>query len=390
MFGTKLFKEFFASERAGGLILIAVTIVSLIVANSPIGEQVIHFFHSKILGMSIEHWVNDGLMVIFFLMIGLELEREIYEGELSTFRKAALPVFAALGGMLVPASIHAIFNYGSATQSGAGIPMATDIAFSLGVLSLFGTKVPYSLKVFLAALAIADDLGAIIAIAVFYTKDLNLGYLAGAASILAALFALNRTRMNTLWPYLLGGLGMWYCLLHSGIHATIGGVLLAFVLPFSRKREDCVSHKLQHRLHFPVAFILLPMFAIVNTCIPLSADWYTSLLEPNSKGIFLGLVVGKPLGILLFCWLAIQIGFGSLADGLTWNHLVGAGFLAGIGFTMSIFVSILAFADVDLVKMSQVTVLIASLASALLGAAWFAFFVRASKPEDVDPVSEEV
>ena len=389
MFGTKLFKEFFASERAGGLILIAVTIVSLIVANSPIGEQVIHFFHSKWFGMSFEHWVNDGLMVIFFLMIGLELEREIYEGELSSFRKAALPVFAALGGMLVPATIHTLFNFGTPTQSGAGIPMATDIAFSLGVLSLFGTKVPYSLKVFLAALAIADDLGAIIAIAVFYTKDLNLGYLSAAASILAALFVLNRTRMNTLWPYLIAGVGMWYCLLHSGIHATIGGVLLAFVLPFSRKREDCVSHKLQHRLHFPVAFILLPLFAIVNTCIPLSADWYTSLLEPNSKGIFLGLVIGKPLGILLFCWLAIRIGFGSLADGLTWSHLMGAGFLAGIGFTMSIFVSILAFADVELVKMSQVTVLIASLTSALLGAAWFAFFVPAVKPEDVDPASAE-
>ncbi len=389
MFGTKLFKEFFASERAGGLILIFVTIVSLIVANSPIGEQVIHFFHTQIFGMSFEHWVNDGLMVIFFLMIGLELEREIYEGELSSFRKASLPVFAALGGMLVPASIHAAFNFGSPTQSGAGIPMATDIAFSLGVLSLFGKKVPYSLKVFLAALAIADDLGAIIAIAVFYTKDLNLSYLASAATILAALFALNRTRMNTLWPYLIGGVGMWYCLLHSGIHATIGGVLLAFVLPFSRNREDCVSHALQHRLHVPVAFLILPLFAVVNTCIPLSADWYTSLLKPNSVGIFLGLVIGKPLGISLFCWLAIKIGFGSLADGLTWSHLKGAGFLAGIGFTMSIFVSILAFADSDLVKMSQVTVLVASLTSALIGAAWFAFFVKASSAEEVDPVSAE-
>lgn len=291
--------------------------------------------------------------------------------------------------MLVPASIHAAFNYGSITQSGAGIPMATDIAFSLGVLSLFGTKVPYSLKVFLAALAIADDLGAIIAIAVFYTKDLSLGYLGAAAGILAMLFILNRTRMNTLWPYMIGGVAMWYCLLHSGIHATIGGVLLAFVLPFSKQREDCVSHKLQHRLHFPVAFLLLPLFAIVNTCIPLSADWYTSLLEPNSKGIFLGLVIGKPLGILLFCWLAIQIGFGSLADGLTWTHLTGAGFLAGIGFTMSIFVSILAFSDADLVKMSQITVLIASLTSAVLGAVWFAFCVRVSNPGDVDPASAD-
>lgn len=388
MFGTKLFKEFFASERAGGLILIAVTVCSMIIANSPIGEEVIHSFHTKLLGMSVEHWVNDGLMVIFFLMIGLELEREIYEGELASFRKAAMPVFAALGGMLVPASIHLFFNYGSPTQSGAGIPMATDIAFSLGVLSLFGTKVPYALKVFLAALAIADDLGAIIAIAIFYTKDLNLTYLGSAAAILIGLGALNRTRINVLWPYLLGGLVMWYLLLNSGIHATIGGVLLAFVLPFSRNREECVSHRLQHRLHFPVAFVLLPIFAFVNTCIPLQSDWYTSLLEPNSKGIFLGLVIGKPLGILLFCWLSISLGFGKLADGLTWSHLIGAGFLAGIGFTMSIFVSLLAFDDHQLVQMSQVTVLLGSLASALLGAAWFVFCVPTSQSIDIDPAEE--
>jgi len=389
MLGSKLFKEFFASERAGGLILIGVTVCSMIIANSAIGEQVIHSFHTKLLGMSVEHWVNDGLMVIFFLMIGLELEREIYEGELSSIRKAVLPVVAAMGGMILPATIHMIFNYGTPTQSGAGIPMATDIAFSLGVLSLFGSKVPYSLKVFLAALAIADDLGAIIAIAIFYTKELNLMYLGIAAGILAALFILNRTRMNVLWPYLIAGVVMWYCLLHSGVHATIGGVLLAFVLPFSRNREECVSHRLQHRLHFPVAFILLPLFAFVNTCIPLQSDWYTTLLEPNSKGIFLGLVVGKPLGILLFCWLAVKIGLGSLSDGLSWNHLIGAGFLAGIGFTMSIFVSILAFEDHELVQMSQVTVLLGSLVSAILGAIWFISAVPTSQASDMDPANEE-
>lgn len=182
---------------------------------------------------------------------------------------------------------------------------------------------------------------------------------------------------------------MWYCLLHSGIHATIGGVLLAFVLPFSRNREECVSHKLQHRLHMPVAFILLPIFAFVNTCIPLQSDWYASLLEPNSKGIFLGLVVGKPLGILLFCWLSTVLGFGRLAEGLSWSHLIGAGFLAGIGFTMSIFVSLLAFEDHTLVQMSQVTVLIGSLASATLGAIWFLAFVPTSSPGLVDPENEE-
>ncbi len=228
MFRTKLFKEFFESERAGGLILIAVTICSMAIANSPVGEAVIHSFHSNWLGLSVEHWVNDGLMVIFFLMIGLELEREIYEGELSSIRKAALPVVAALGGMVVPAAIHSFFNYGTATQSGAGIPMATDIAFSLGVLSLFGTKVPYALKVFLAALAIADDLGAIIVIAIFYTKELSWMNLGIAAGILVALGILNRTRMNVLWPYLVAGVVMWYFLLHSGVHATIGGVTAGF------------------------------------------------------------------------------------------------------------------------------------------------------------------
>ncbi len=229
-------------------------------------------------------------------------------------------------------------------------------------------------------------------IAIFYTKELSLVNLGIAAGILVALGILNRTRMNVLWPYLIAGVVMWYFLLHSGVHATIGGVLLAFVLPFSRNREECVSHRLQHRLHVPVAFVLLPIFAFVNTCIPLASDWYASLLEPNSKGIFLGLVVGKPLGILLFCWLAVAAGLGSLADGLQWRHLIGAGFLAGIGFTMSIFVSLLAFSDHALVQMSQVTVLIASLCSAILGAVWFTLAVKSSPAgedeENVDDPSE--
>ncbi len=216
MKSTKLFKEFFASERSGAFVLMLATVVSLIVANTPAGEHLIHFFHSPMLGMPIEKWVNDGLMVIFFLMIGLELEREIYVGELSSRRNAALPVIAALGGMFVPAAIHFAINYGTPTASGFGIPMATDIAFSLGVLALFGTKVPYSLKVFLTALAIADDLGAILVIAIFYTKQLVWVYLASALAIFAALCGLNRFRVQVLWLYLLGGLAMWWCLLQSG------------------------------------------------------------------------------------------------------------------------------------------------------------------------------
>ncbi len=385
MLSTKLFKEFFASEKSGGLVLILVTIVSLFLANSMVGEPLIRFFHHKFWGLSVEHWVNDGLMFLFFLMIGLELEREIYEGELSSWRNAALPVFAAVGGMIVPAAIHFAFNAGTLTQRGAGIPMATDIAFSLGVLSLFGTKVPYALKVFLTALAIADDLGAIVVIAVFYTKGITASYLGGALAIFAILVVLNRTRVNILLPYLIGGACMWWCLLHSGVHATIGGVLLAFAIPFSKETHDCISHRLQRRLHFPVALGILPIFALVNTSIPIGGEWYRELMQPNAIGIFLGLVIGKPVGILAFCGFAIAFKLGRLADELSWSHLLGAGLLAGIGFTMSIFVSLLAFEDPVLINISQITVLIASCCSAALGAVWFLFFIPEASTSGMEP-----
>jgi NhaA family Na+:H+ antiporter len=285
----------------------------------------------------------------------------------------------------VPAAIHFAFNAGTLTQRGAGIPMATDIAFSLGVLSLFGTKVPYALKVFLTALAIADDLGAIVVIAVFYTKGITVSYLSGALAIFAILVVLNRTRVNILLPYLIGGACMWWCLLHSGVHATIGGVLLAFAIPFSKETQECVSHRLQHRLHFPVALGILPIFALVNTCIPIGGEWYRELMQPNAVGIFLGLVVGKPVGILAFCGLAIAFKIGRLADELMWSHLLGAGLLAGIGFTMSIFVSLLAFEDPSLVNISQITVLIASCCSAALGAVWFLFFIPKVSTSSLEP-----
>jgi Na+:H+ antiporter, NhaA family len=386
---SSLIKEFISSERSGAVLLMIATVISLALANSPFGESVLHFFHLPLFGMPVEKWVNDGLMVIFFLMIGLELEREIYEGELSTWEKASLPIIAAIGGMCVPALIHYVFNFSADTKAGAGIPMATDIAFSLGVLALFSTKVPYSLKIFLTALAIADDLGAIMVIAVFYTKQLSFAYLFGALGIFAFLCILNRLRVLTLWPYLLGGVAMWWFFLQSGVHATIGGVLLAFAMPFSKNKDDCISHQLQHRLHYPVALGILPIFALVNTCIPLNGDWYWQLLKPNSLGIYFGLVLGKPIGIVLFCLLAIRMGLGRMPDGLRFTHLMGAGLLAGIGFTMSIFISTLAFEDHELVNFSQVAILLASTTAAVLGGIWFVTMVPRILPtEEAADLSE--
>jgi len=381
---TKIFKEFFESERSGGIFLVFFTLAALAIANSPFGESYIHGLHSKLLGMSLEHWVNDGLMAIFFLLVGLELEREIYIGELHSFRNAMLPICAAIGGMIVPAAIHLAFTYGTSAQRGAGIPMATDIAFSLGVLSLLSNRVPFTLKVFLTALAIADDLGAVLVIAFFYTKTLSIAYLVAAAGVFVGLCVLNRLNVNAIWIYMVGGVAMWFCMLHSGIHATLSGVLLAFAMPFRDGGENSPSYRLQQWLHYPVAFGVLPIFAMVNTCIPIGSNWMEGLLQPNSLGIFFGLVIGKPLGILALSFAAVRMKICTVPHDLTWSHLIGASILAGIGFTMSIFVSLLAFeADEELVNFSQITVLIASMAAAIGGALWFLAFV----PKHVDDQS---
>jgi NhaA family Na+:H+ antiporter len=370
---TKLFKEFFESEKSGGLSLIACTIVSLLVANSVFGASVLAGFHWKIMGLSIEHWVNDGLMTIYFLLVGLELERELYQGELSVSPKQTiLPIAGAIGGMLLPAGIHACLNWGTPQVRGAGIPMATDIAFSLGILSLFSSRVPLALKVFLTALAIADDLGAIVVIATFYTKELHLNYLFAGLAIFAIMCTLNRMRVWSLLPYLSGGVLMWWCFLNSGVHATISGVMLAFAIPFGTGKEDSPSYVLQHRLHLPVSLGILPVFALVNTCIPISDQWREQLTSSNSLGIILGLVLGKLFGILLFAYAVVRFGLSELPEEVSWRHMAGAAFLAGIGFTMSIFVSLLAFeGQPDLINASQLSVLIASLIAAVSGAIWF-------------------
>jgi NhaA family Na+:H+ antiporter len=368
------FKEFSQSSKAGGIILIACTLLSLAIANSTLGPAYLGFWHQYVAGLSIEHWVNDALMAIFFLLIGLELERELYNGELSDLRNAMLPMLAAAGGIAVPALIPVGLNAGSATQAGVGIPMATDIAFALGVLALLGSRVPASLKIFLTALAVMDDLGAIVVIALFYTTELSLLYLLGALAVFAALVAMNRVlRVMALLPYLAGGALMWFLMLKSGVHATIAGVLLAFAIPFSSKVDDAASpsHRLEHLLHKPVTFLILPLFALANTGIVIGAEWATELLGANSLGIMLGLVVGKPVGIFLFSFAAVTFGLCRLPLDMGWRHVAGAGLLGGIGFTMSIFITNLAFAGApDVINASKMAILAASLVAGLAGFAW--------------------
>lgn len=364
---TRLFNDFFNSEKAGGLILIFATSLSLILANTYWAERYIALWNYTIAGHSLTHWINDGLMTIFFLLIGLELEREIYHGELSSIKNAAFPVIGALGGLVLPAAIFLLFNYGTPTQAGAGIPMATDIAFAVGVLSLLGNRVPSSLKIFLMALAVIDDLGAIMVIAIFYTKNILWANLIIALGIFSVLLVFNRLKVRNLIPYLSGGVLMWYFMLHSGVHATISGVLLAFAIPFGKGDAKSTSYILQHYLHKPVAFIILPLFALANTSISLNGNITDSLTNANSAGIITGLVLGKPLGIFLFTLAGTAAGLCSLPQDLNWKKIISTGFLGGIGFTMSIFITILAFDNEATINNSKVAILVASLMAAVIG-----------------------
>ena len=364
---TRLYKEFFDSEKAGGLILVFVTFLSLGLANSAWQTDYINFWQFDLGGHSIVHWINDGLMVIFFLLIGLELEREIYRGELSDIKNASLPIFGAIGGMLIPAGLFLLFNFGTDKQSGAGIPMATDIAFAIGILSLLGNRVPSSLKIFLTAFAIIDDLGAIIIIAIFYTTSIAFVNLFIALGVFGFLLVLNRLKVYNLIPYLIGGVIMWYFMLHSGVHATITGVLLAFAIPFGNGGEKTPSYILQHLLHKPVAFIILPLFAIANTCIAIGDNWQSSLGQTNSLGIIVGLVIGKPLGIWLFSFIGVGLGLCALPTDLKWKNIIGAGFLGGIGFTMSIFIALLAFDNAEIINNSKIAIITSSIIAGTIG-----------------------
>jgi len=364
---TKLYKDFLKNESASGIILIVITILTLVTVNFIFREKFLGFWQTDLLGKPLDFWVNDLLMTFFFLLVGLEIEREIYVGELSNLKQALLPIMAAAGGMLVPAFIYISIAHGSGSVGGFGIPMATDIAFSLTILTIMSGRIPLSLKVFLTALAIIDDLGAIIIIAIFYTKNFTLQFLLLAVALFLIMVVLNRKKVCNLLFYFVPGALMWICLYKAGIHPTITGVLIAFVIPFGNCDEKSPSHLLESKLHIPVAFIILPLFAIANTGILLLSSDFESLLSLNSLGIIAGLVIGKPLGIFLFSWIGVKTKICSMFEGLKWSHIIGAGMIAGIGFTMSMFITLLAFDDQFTIKISKLAILIASFLAATSG-----------------------
>jgi Na+:H+ antiporter, NhaA family len=415
------FQDFADKASSGGILLIAAAIVALVWANSPWRESYTGLWGTEFsvsLGpFSIEddltHWVNDGLMAIFFLVVGLEIKREILVGELSSPRRAALPLAAAIGGAVLPALIYVGINFGTEGVSGWGIPMATDIAFALGVLALLGRRVPLGLKVFVTALAIVDDILAVMVIALFYTSDVSWGALGVGAVFLVALVAANLGGVGKPLPYALLGIGLWICFLESGVHATIAGVLLAMTVPASsfidtgvflkrsrglldrfeqagerggdpvlcneerqgalhalnKANEDVEPplQELEHALHPWVVFLIMPLFALANAGVLLGEDFISTLLNPVSVGIVIGLLLGKQIGITLFAWLAVKSGISEMPGGVTWLHIYGAGWLAGIGFTMSLFISDLAFADSPLLDVAKLGILTASLIAGVVG-----------------------
>jgi NhaA family Na+:H+ antiporter len=426
-----IFQEFFQLEAAGGIILIVMTLAALILANSSQSDAFFALWETKLtfglgswqLSKPIILWINDGLMAVFFFVVGLEIKREVLAGDLASPRRAALPLAAALGGMLVPALLYVVPNLGQESLGGWGVPMATDIAFSLGVLALLGTRAPLTLKIFLTALAIVDDIGAVLVIAIFYTSEIAWSSLAMGVLAFVFLVVLNRAHVTRPWPYALLGVGLWLALLYSGVHATIAGVLVAITIPararvdvgsfLSRSRqalqtyedaccdEGAVAEKakqaaarilelagesvesplqrLEHSLHPWVIYAIMPIFALANAGVALSGgDFASALTSPVALGIIIGLALGKPLGIVGFSWLAIRLGLAELPSDLRMRHLAGAGFLAGIGFTMSLFIANLAFPGSPVLNNAKIGVLLASLVSGLMGTA---ILVTTSRPK---------
>lgn len=369
------FKDFFSSKSAGGIILIICVVTSLVIANSPLGEPFADLLNTSVGGSAgnvhLEYpvlvWINDGLMAVFFLLVGLEIKRELVEGELSSPKQAALPVFAAIGGMIVPALIFALFNNNTPTANGWAIPMATDIAFAIALLSILGDRVPLALKVFLTALAIVDDLGAILVIAIFYSSEIHFDYLLYAGAVLFLLILFNKLNVGNIFFYLIPGLFMWYFIHHSGIHATIAGVLTALTVPTTPDSRTSPLEHLEHALTKPVSFLIMPVFALANTNIGLNTGMLDSLFTNMGMGIFLGLFLGKPVGIFIMSWVAVKTGIGSLPQGSRWGQVWGLGVLAGIGFTMSIFIAMLSYNDPILQTAAKFVILLTSVVAGAVG-----------------------
>lgn len=413
-------QEFMHAETSGGIILILCAIVALVWANSPFADSYYHLWHTYIkldfggyiLNYSLHHWINDGLMVIFFFVVGLEIKRELLAGELSSVKKAALPVAGALGGMILPAIIYFLFNVGKEGSAGWGIPMATDIAFVVGIMALLGPKFPFTLKIFILALAIVDDIGAVLVIAIFYTADISFIALSIAGGIILLLVLFNRLGIRSLIVYTIAGISLWLAFLESGVHATVAGVLLAFTIPVTSRintkkftnetrklidefdsadelgeneitnekrlallqkiESNCEKiqtplQRFEHLLHPWVAFFIMPVFALANAGVTISSGFSESITHPISIGIILGLFIGKQVGIFGFSFVAIKLGFASKPDGVNFIKMYGAGILAGIGFTMSLFIANLAFSSEELLNIAKVGVLSASLLSGVVG-----------------------
>ncbi len=382
-----VFKKFFSSNTSGGILLFLCVVISLIIANTSSSTAFNELLQVKLgfenetiqLRYSLKQWIDDGLMAIFFLLVGLEIKRELVEGELSSPKNAILPILAAVGGAIVPAVIYTFFNHDQASHHGWGIPMATDIAFALAIISLLDKRVPPSLKIFLAALAIVDDLLAILVIAIFYSTELHYTYLLYAAGITGLLVVFNRTGVKSVWAYIIPGLFIWYFIHHSGIHATIAGVLVAMTLPTTPDATESPLEKLEHALANPVNFIIIPLFALVNTNITIHSEMVHGLNTPLGLGIILGLFFGKTIGIYLTTWICVKTKLANLPDMAGWKHMIGVGMLGGIGFTMSIFISMLSFKDPVFIEEAKFAVLIGSLISGTCGYLYLSFVAKKDK-----------
>jgi NhaA family Na+:H+ antiporter len=368
-------RRFLDNEASAGLLLMGVALLAIVVANSPLAPHYFAALKSYLGPLSVLHWINDALMAVFFLLVGLEIKREMLDGQLSTWSRRVLPGVAAMGGMAGPALVYVAFNAGDPLAlRGWAIPAATDIAFALGVLSLLGSRVPASLKVFLAALAIIDDLGAVVIIALFYTADLAFLYLAASALIILALFVLHRRNVNSLVPYLLLGGLLWFCVLKSGVHATLAGVILAMFIPIKRTpaapeatEAESPLHRLEHRLHIPVAFVIVPIFGFANAGVSFEGASFSILQDPLVAGIGLGLVLGKVIGILGTVWILVKLDWADLPAGASKPQIFGVSLLCGIGFTMSLFIALLAFGDPAMQDRAKFGILSGSLVAGLLG-----------------------
>ncbi|MFS6938784.1 Na+/H+ antiporter NhaA [Neisseria animaloris] len=362
--------HFFSSEPAAGIVLMIAAVLGIVAANSPVSEHYFSMLGSYVAGLSVSHWINDGLMAVFFLFVGLEVKRELLQGELDTNAKRILPGLAALGGLMMPALFYVLFNSGNPeTLKGWAVPAATDIAFALGVLALLGSRVPVSLKIFLTALAIMDDLAVIVIIALFYSSSISFIYLALAAATLAVLFFLNKKGILKSLPYLLLGVLLWFFVLKSGLHATLAGVLLAFAIPL--RVQDSVQEapllKWEHALENPVAFFVVPVFGFANAGVSFAGLDGSVLFDPVVMGIFAGLFLGKQLGVFGVVWATVKLGWTELPEGASWLQVYGVALLCGIGFTMSLFISLLAFVDPAIQDYSKVGVFLGSLFAGVLG-----------------------